>query len=329
MSKSTRAGFNPKRCRIKTDGRVAIDQAFIAHYQIPAEKATAADTDGIHAAVACTTPAISAEATVKAASHDDDTLTITAPASLGATANALKVSLVNNDSDALSVTKDDDTKTIIIALANSTAANNAAANVQTAIRALDEVGGIDVTGFTCAADGNWDTAAIATGEQAPVQFSGGQTAAPDIITTGITQPSVPRSITATAAAASGGSTGDIGAIAVTVEGYNATGEFITETLPAFTANTAATKEGSKAFAKVTKIIIPAHDGTGATTAIGWGEKLGLPYKLSHNTVLAAYLDNAIEESAPEVTTSATALESNTIDLASSLESKVVDVYLIV
>lgn len=325
MGKSTRAGFNPKRCRIKTEGLVAIDQAFIAHYQVPDTAATVADTDGIHAAVTCTTPAISATAVVKAASHANDKLTITAPAALGAAANALKVSLTTAADDILAVTKNDATATINIALANTTASNNAAAAVAAAIKALEEVAGIDVTEFTCTAAGNWDTAAVATGETAAVAFLGGQTAAPDVVTTEITQPSVPRNITATAS----GTEGDIGAIAVIVEGYNAAGEKITETLPAFTANTAATKAGNKAFARVTKITIPAHDGTGATTAIGFGEKLGLPFMLSHNTVLSAYLDNVLESSAPTVATSATALESNTVDLASNLNGKVVDVYFLV
>lgn len=63
--------------------------------------------------------------------------------------------------------------------------------------------------------------------------------------------------------------------------------------------------------------------------VGWNDKLGLPYKLSHNTVLAAYLDNVLEGTAPTVTTSATAIESNTIDLDSALNGKVVDIYLIV
>lgn len=321
-----RIGYDPRLGRIKTTAGPPIDRAFLAHFQVPAEKATAADTDGIHEAVACTTPAISAEATVKAASSANDKLTITAPSSLGAAPNKLKVLLVQATDDNLAVTGDDDTATITIALANSTASNNTATLIQAAIRALEEVAGIDVSEFICTAAGNWNSAATDTGETGPVQFSGGQTAAPDVITEeDITQPSVPRNITATA----GGTANDIGAVAVTVEGYNAAGEFITETLPAFAANTAATKEGSKAFAKVTKIIIPAHDGTGATTAIGYGEKLGLPYKLSHNTVLAAYLNNVKETSAPTVTTSATALESNTIDLANDLNGTVVDVYLIV
>lgn len=151
------------------------------------------------------------------------------------------------------------------------------------------------------------------------------TAVQQVITTSITNPSVPRNITATA----GGTATDIKAIQVIIEGTNYADEVITETLPAFTVDTVGTVTGSKAFKTVTKITIPAHDGTGATTAIGFGEKLGLPYKLAHNTVLSTYLDNVKEGTAPTVTTSVSALEGNTIDLNSALNSKVVDAYLLV
>lgn len=95
------------------------------------------------------------------------------------------------------------------------------------------------------------------------------------ITTGLTSPAVPRNITATA----GGTAADIKTVQVVVEGTNYADEAITETLPAFTENTAGTVQGSLAFKTVTKATIPAHDGTGATTAVGWGNKFGLPYLL--------------------------------------------------
>lgn len=63
--------------------------------------------------------------------------------------------------------------------------------------------------------------------------------------------------------------------------------------------------------------------------VGFIDVLGMPYCLAHNTVLAAYLNNVLESTAPTVTTSATAVESNTIDLNSALNGKQVDVYLIV
>lgn len=145
------------------------------------------------------------------------------------------------------------------------------------------------------------------------------------ITTGFTQPAYARNVTATA----GGTAGDIKAIQVIIEGTNMDNEVITETLPAFTVNTAGTVAGTKAFRTITKVTIPAHDGTGATTAIGFGEVLGIPYKLPHNTVLLAYHNNVREGTLPTVTTSATVLESNTFDLNTALNGSKVDVYLVV
>ena len=162
------------------------------------------------------------------------------------------------------------------------------------------------------------TVASTTGVHAAVTDTGAQ----QVVTTGITNPSVPRNVTATA----GGTATDIKAIQVIVAGTNYAGVAITETLPAFTVDTAGTVVGSKAFKTVTSITIPAHDGTGATTAIGFGEKLGLPDLLPTNTVLFAALGGTKEATAPTVTTSTTALESNTVDLNSALNSSAVDVY---
>lgn len=148
------------------------------------------------------------------------------------------------------------------------------------------------------------------------------TGAQQVITTGLTSPAVPRNITATA----GGTAIDIKAIQVIVAGTNFADEAITETLPAFTVNTAGSVVGNKAFKTVTSVTIPAHDATGATTEIGWGSKIGLPDKLAHNTVLLAALNNVREGTAPTVAVSATAVESNTVTLDSALNGTAVDVY---
>jgi hypothetical protein len=150
------------------------------------------------------------------------------------------------------------------------------------------------------------------------------TGSQQVVTTGITNPAVPRNITAT----SGGTAADIKAIQVVVAGTNVYGEAITETLPAFTADSAGTVVGSKAFKTVTSITIPAHDGTGATTAIGHGAKLGLPVKLDRDTIVNAYLNGVREGTRPTVAFSATAVESNTVQLNSALNGNavIVDYY---
>lgn len=133
------------------------------------------------------------------------------------------------------------------------------------------------------------------------------------ITSNINNPAVPRNITATA----GGTSTDVKAIKVTVYGTNVYGEEISEEIGPFTENATGTKEGSKAFKTVTKIKIPAHDGTGATTAIGFGEKLGLGVCLSYDSVINAYLNNVCESTRPTVVFDGSLVEGNTVDLNST------------
>lgn len=121
--------------------------------------------------------------------------------------------------------------------------------------------------------------------------------APQVVTTGITNPTVPRVLTVTA----GGTAADIKPIKVKVEGTNAGGEKISEEIGPFTENTAGTVEGKKAFATVTKITIPAHDGTGATTAVGTANILGFPCALPRDTIVAAFLNGVRESTRPTVT----------------------------
>lgn len=140
-----------------------------------------------------------------------------------------------------------------------------------------------------------------------------------VITTGITNPAVPRNITATA----GGTATDIKAIQVTVAGTDINGLAITETLPAFTVDTAGTVTGSRIFKTVTSITIPAHDGTGATTAIGTGAKLGLSRRLSRDSVEAAYLGGVRETTRPTVAFDPTNAYGNSVTLNSALNGSAV------
>lgn len=160
-----------------------------------------------------------------------------------------------------------------------------------------------------------------TGIHAAVTDNGAQ----QTITTSITNPAVPRNITATA----GGTAADIKAIQVIINGTDLNDEVISETLPVFTENTAGSVTGSKAFKSVTSVVIPAHDGTGATTAIGFGDKYGLPYKRANIPCIAAVLNNVVEGTAPTLTASATVLASNTIDLNSASNGTIINAYIVV
>lgn len=159
-----------------------------------------------------------------------------------------------------------------------------------------------------------DLGAPALGATTAVHAAVTDNGAQQTVTTAITNPDVPRNITATA----GGTGADIGAIQVVIHGTNAEGVAISETLPAFTANTPGTVLGAKAFATVTSVVIPAHDGTGATTAIGTGSVLGLGHRISRDSIGNAYLGGTREGTRPTVAFSATAIESNTVELNSAL-----------
>jgi len=161
------------------------------------------------------------------------------------------------------------------------------------------------TGSPAVATTGWVKAAV-TDNGAPQVFTG----------TALINPDVPRCITATA----GGTGADIKAIQVVVEGTDAAGNPITESLPAFTVDTPGTVTGTKAFKTVTKVTIPAHDGTGATTAIGTSEKIGLKEARKRKTVLASYLNGVLEGTAATETFDATDVSKNTVDLNSALNS---------
>ncbi len=133
-----------------------------------------------------------------------------------------------------------------------------------------------------------------------------------------------RNVTATSA----GTAGDIKAVSVTVYGKDIAGNEISEELPAFTADTATTVTGSKAFAEVTKIAVPGMDGSGVKVKLGWGSKLGLPMCFDANLVLAALHNGARESTAPTVAADKDNVSGNTVTLSTTLNGKAVEVYCI-
>lgn len=159
-------------------------------------------------------------------------------------------------------------------------------------------------------------AASNTGVHAAITLADGATTA---VTTGITNPAVARGMRIKGNAA--GITGD-----VVVEGTNKLGAVISETIAANGANAV---DGTKAFETITKITVPARNAEGDTISIGFSDIIGLPYKLSLNTVLQTHVNNALEGTAATVTVSATAIESNTIDPNTALGNKKLDVFLII
>lgn len=139
------------------------------------------------------------------------------------------------------------------------------------------------------------------------------------VTTGITQPDVPRNLSVV-----GNAVGIVGDVVVTGKRAGVT---ITETLA---LNGTTPVVGSKIFDTVTQFVVPVRNAPSDSVTLGRGSKLGLQHKLTHNTVLFAFLNNAKEGTAPTVAVSASALESNSFLLNSSLPgAQVVDIYYVV
>lgn len=146
-----------------------------------------------------------------------------------------------------------------------------------------------------------------------------------VVTTFDAQPDYPRTITAT----SSGTAGDIGAIQVIVTGTDANGAVLTETLPIFTADSGTTVTSVNAFASVTSVTIPAHDGTGATTSIGCGNALGLNGAFDTNPVVPgmSWFDGSVEGTDPTVVVNAV-MSKNFITFNSTLDGSAASAVLV-
>jgi hypothetical protein len=109
------------------------------------------------------------------------------------------------------------------------------------------------------------------------------------------QPDVPRNITVK------GNDANV-AGNVTVTGTDAEGNAINEVIALAGA---AVVVGNKAFAAVTKVTLP-HYAVANTerVRVGTGAKLGLPVRLTRNSVIAAFLGGVREAVAPTVAVSA-------------------------
>lgn len=151
----------------------------------------------------------------------------------------------------------------------------------------------------------------------------GSSTAAKTVETDINEMPCCRNITVTA----GGTAADIAAGDVTVYGYDIAGNEISEAFT-FSENTGGTVTGDKAFAKVTKFTIAKQDGSGATFKVGFGSKLGLPFKLDGATVCDAIFNGVVESTKPTLATDKDEIAKNTAALNSSLAGKAVEILLV-
>ena len=105
-------------------------------------------------------------------------------------------------------------------------------------------------------------------------------------------------------------------------------QVLTETL---TPLIGSTIQGTRAFKTVTSVtgVGWVTGGNDDTITVGFGELIGLPDYMTHDTVLFALLNNVREGTHPTVTSSETVLALNTVDLNSALAGTVVVIYYLV
>lgn len=133
------------------------------------------------------------------------------------------------------------------------------------------------------------------------------------ISSGITQPDVPRALSVTA----GGTTAQVQTGSVVVTGTNVEGKVITESF-AFAQATGATVNGVKAFKSVTSVFIPAQLGTAVTYAVGTQNILGINHRLfRNNTTVKVYSAGTVYgaltlQGVPTVVANEGGIEFNTV-----------------
>ena len=140
----------------------------------------------------------------------------------------------------------------------------------------------------------------------------------------LAQPPCARNAVVTVAATTAG---HVKAAAIRVNGLDLNGTAIYEDFTP-TEDTPATLTGAKAFASFTSLVIPAQDGASVTVSLGWGQLIGLPYKLAKKRVLLT-LNDGVVDTAPTLAISASVLASNTVDFNGSLDGSVMDMSIIV
>ena len=112
---------------------------------------------------------------------------------------------------------------------------------------------------------------------------------------------------------------------VDIVGTDIDDQVLTETI---TPVTDATVQGTRAFKTVTSVtgVDWVTNGGEDLITVGFGELIGLPDYLLHDTVIFALLNNVREGTHPTVTTSTTVLALNTVDLNTALGGTDVVIY---
>lgn len=114
---------------------------------------------------------------------------------------------------------------------------------------------------------------------------------------------------------------------VVINGLDAAGNVLQDTIA---ANGAAEVIGTKAFASITSIVLPALVGAGDEISIGISDKFGIPFRLPYAGAVLAIINNGTATTVAATSGfSATVLADNFIDPTAALAGNQVDVYMIV
>lgn len=307
-----RVGYNPEKGRIKTDGVVTIDRAFLAHYVVPAAKAVAASANGVAVAN-------------MGAELQEVTAGITSPAWPRALSIVGNVSGITGDVVVTGKNYAGEAITETLALNGATTVNGS--------KAFKEVTQIDLPVQVHTPVAQVETATvvgtITTAGNAAVTVTSALYESDVVV-------SVPVELDDGASAIALAIRTALAADADIAEHFVVSGAtdkvILTAKVPAANDTTLNIAVADDTSAGITEAATSANTTAGVPydiASVGWNDKLGLPYKLAHNTVLTAYLNNTKEGTAPTVTMDADAIESNTIDLNSALDGTQVDAYLIV
>jgi hypothetical protein len=143
-------------------------------------------------------------------------------------------------------------------------------------------------------------------------FAGPTSAATVTLSSFLGQPDVARNLVITP----GGTTADVAACVITVNGLNYFGKVMSETFT-FTAAQSTAVTGNKAFKSVSSVVWPANceqGGFAASWSIGVGEKIGLKNCLANaGDWFHSQVAGVKEATAATIVNSASAVESNTAD----------------
>ena len=139
---------------------------------------------------------------------------------------------------------------------------------------LQHEGGGRLAGLTDAYVAKYEIAPDTSGSSTILTQTG--TAGSSVVSTGITQPDVPRILSVTST--NGSATGN-----VVIAGKNVADQTISNTIA---LSGSSTVDGTKAFKTVTSITLP--DTTSGSVAVGTSKKLGLPHVLDSGSAMVLF-----------------------------------------